>query len=96
METERRLEHLLAVAAQLGLEVRREALGGSGGGVCKLKGNRVLFVDTSADAETRYERVVASMASLPEMADRHLPPAVREDLDRAANSARNPSAAPGP
>ncbi len=83
MDVQTRLETLLATAEQLGIEVRRESLGGEGGGLCSLRGRRVLFVDTAADAATRYDRTVAALASLPELQDRYLPPELREDLDRA-------------
>jgi hypothetical protein len=84
MDVQARLETLLAAAEQLGIEVRRVPLGGEGGGLCSLRGRRVLFVDTSADTATRYDRTVDAMARLAELQDQYLPPLVREDLDRAA------------
>jgi len=77
---------LLAVAEELGIEIRRVPLGGEGGGLCLLRGRQVLFVDTSADRATQYERTVAALAGRPELGDRYLPPELREDLDRAAAS----------
>jgi hypothetical protein len=83
MELSRRLETLLEAAEQLGIEVRCEPLGGDGGGLCQLKGRRVLFVDASADLATRYDRTLAALAGLPELAQRFLPPELRDDLERA-------------
>lgn len=88
MELGARLESLLRVAEELEVEVRAEPMGGEGGGMCRLKGRRVLFVDTSADLATRYERTLAAMADLPDMESWFVPPTVREDLDRQRESTR--------
>ncbi|MFH1417314.1 MAG: hypothetical protein ABII12_03400 [Planctomycetota bacterium] len=81
MDLHARLDTLLALAEEIGLTVRRESLGGDGGGLCLLRGQRVLFVDTAADLETRYDRTLAAMASLPEIEQRYLPPEVRDDVE---------------
>ncbi len=73
---------MLTLARELGIDLRSESLGGEGGGLCALKGRRVLFVDTSADLDTRYERTAAALAGLPELEGRYLPPEIREDLHR--------------
>lgn len=82
-----RLEALLTLAEQIGLEVRAEFMGGDGGGLCQLKGRRILFVDTSADVATRYERTLAAIADLPEVDDHYLVPEVRRDIDHQRHSA---------
>lgn len=82
MDHSARLDELLMIAAESGIEIRREPLGGEGGGLCKLKGRHVLFVDVSADLRTRYENTLKSLAELPGLSERYLPPAIREDLDR--------------
>ena len=82
MDLQSRLDELIALAEQIGLAIRRESLGGTGGGLCVLKGQRVLFLDTSADLETRYERTLAALAPLSDLDSRYVRPDVREDLDR--------------
>jgi hypothetical protein len=82
MDMQERLDALLAAAEEIGLTIRREPLVGDGGGYCVLKGQRVLFVDTLADLETRYERTLGAMAPLKEIDNRYLPPAVREDVEQ--------------
>lgn len=84
MDAHERLETLINLAREIGVEVRRESLGGESGGLCLLKRQRVLFVDLSADTRTQYEKTVAALAGLPELAARYLPPEIREDLDRLA------------
>ena len=82
MNIEDRLNNLLSAAEGLGLEVRRETIGG-GGGLCTLHGRQVLFVDLAADVQTAYESTVAAMCGMEQLETIHLPPAVREDLDQA-------------
>lgn len=87
MELYARLDALLTLAGEIGVEVRREPMGGESGGVCVMRGRRVLFVDTAADLETRYEKTLAGLARLPELQNRFLPPEVRDDLDRVIREA---------
>jgi hypothetical protein len=82
VNVEDRLNHLLSAAEGLGLEVRREAIGG-GGGLCTLRGRQVLFVDLAADVQTAYESTVAALCDMEQLETIHLPPAVREDLEQA-------------
>lgn len=82
MDLGQRLENLLTVAEEIGVDVRAEPMGGDGGGLCRLKGKLVLFVDTSADLATRYDRTLTAIATLPELDQRYLPPEVRDDVDR--------------
>jgi hypothetical protein len=82
MDVQARLAELMTLAQSVGLTIRRETLGGSGGGLCTLKGLRVLFVDTSADPETQYERTLAALAPLEQVQKHYLPPEVREDLEK--------------
>ncbi len=82
MDLQAKLDALLSVAEEIGLTIRREPLGGDGGGYCVLRGSRILFVDTTADLETRYDRILQALASLPEVEQRFLQPEIRDDLER--------------
>ena len=42
------LEELLALLETSNVKIRSEPLGGSGGGLCSIKGQRIFFVDTQA------------------------------------------------
>ena len=53
MDTIAQINTLISLAEEMGIEVRQAALGGDGGGLCTIRGERVLFVDTTADARTR-------------------------------------------
>ena len=94
VDLQARLDTLLTLAEEVGLTIRREPLGGNGGGFCVLRGKRILFVDTSADLEARYEATLAAVATLAEVDAHYLPPEVREDIDRqrgAENAPHGPS-----
>lgn len=82
MNLSARLESLLKIAEQFDVEIRAEPMGGEGGGMARLKGRPVLFVDTSADLATRYARTLGAVADLPGLEGSFLPPQVREDLER--------------
>ncbi|MFQ6048755.1 MAG: hypothetical protein ACE5K7_05265 [Phycisphaerae bacterium] len=82
MDLQERLEALLAVAERLGIQVRREPLGGQGGGLCTLRGRKILFVDSEADAETRYETALSALGPLEAVHNHYLRPELREDLER--------------
>ena len=82
MEAEALLSELLDVAERLGVEVRRAYLGGEGGGLCRLRGKEVLFLDVSASLAEQLAHTAAGLASLERMQDCFLLPEVREALDR--------------
>jgi len=82
MDPGAKLEALLELAEQLDITVRREPLGGEGGGLCNLRGRRVLFVDIQADLQTRFEKTAAALADLPEVDQHYLLPELREELDK--------------
>jgi len=53
MNKQRILEELLALLEANGVTIRNEPLGGSGGGLCTVKGEQIFFADTQApSAET--------------------------------------------
>ena len=82
MDPGAKLEALLELAEQLDISVRREPLGGEGGGLCHLRGRRVLFVDVQADLQTRFEKTATALADLPEVDQHYLLPELREELDK--------------
>jgi len=77
-----------ACCDRLGIEIRRERLGGAGGGLCAMRGRRMMFVDLDADLATRTERCLAELAGLPELDGVYVPPVLREALDRHRNTVK--------
>lgn len=88
MDLQERLDELVRAAEAMGLSVRREPLGGSGGGYCMLRGTPVLFIDTTADLEHRYERTLAGLARRPDIDQHYLSPEVREEIDARRRETR--------
>ena len=82
MDLASRLEQLLRLAESAGIEVRAEPMGGQGGGLCRLKGHSVLFIDTMTDAATRYDVALSALADVRALDDHFVAPAIRADLDR--------------
>ncbi len=82
MELAEKLDVLVSLAEGLGIRVRREPLGGEGGGLCTLRGAQVLFIDTMADVGTRYEKTIAALAAMPEIDNHYILPEIRQEIDR--------------
>lgn len=57
------LEEAIALAEYCGFEVRREFLGESTGGACRIGGQWILFVDLSLPAAEQLSQVIAAMRS---------------------------------
>jgi len=83
MDAAQRLDDVFELARRLEVEVRAERLGGDSGGLCVLRGRRVLFVDLDADPLVRLDRCVEAMRSLPGIEGVYVPPALRELFDSA-------------
>ena len=50
MNEQRILEELLALLVANNVTIRREPLGGNGGGLCSIKGQQIFFLDTQASS----------------------------------------------
>ncbi len=83
------LDQLAALAEELGVQVRREPIDGESGGLCRLKGQPVLFIDTLADLGTRVQRSLEGLARLPGIDDHYLRPDVRERIDRIRDAGQS-------
>ncbi|MFH0980700.1 MAG: hypothetical protein V2A79_04075 [Planctomycetota bacterium] len=82
MDAVAQLGVLTHLAREWGIEVRHVPLDGAGGGLCVVRGRRVLFVDTTADPATRLERTARALAQLPEIDTRFIRPDIRDLLER--------------
>jgi hypothetical protein len=86
MDEQRILDELLALLEGNGVRIRREAMGGGGGGLCAVKGESVFFVDTeSASAETAA-LCAQAIARLVDVEAVYVRPEVRQFIERQANS----------
>ena len=70
------LEHLIALAENMGYRIRYENFGGGGGGRCEFGGQRYLFVDLSLNSIEQLEQVRTALSQDPGMPISGLMPAV--------------------
>lgn len=82
MDPVEQFEAVISILERVGVEVRETSLGGAGGGLCEVRGRKILLVDVDADQRTRLERCVRALADLPEAQSVYLPPVVRELMDQ--------------
>ena len=82
MDASAQFDIVIELAEELGLPVRYEPIDGDSGGLCRMKGEHVLFVDTLADVATRLQRSLEALARLPGIDEHYIRPDVREWIDR--------------
>lgn len=80
MHTVELLEEAIALAEQVGYQVRREWLGGGGGGDCQLKGQKWLFLDLAVGPLDHLELVVQALRREPNAASLPMPHQLRNLL----------------
>jgi len=61
MHTVDLLEEAVEVARGLGYTIRQEWLGGSGGGACEVKGQRILFLDVAVGPLEQLQKVLEAL-----------------------------------
>lgn len=74
---------LIEVAQRIGISVRHAKLGGTGGGMAKVKGTRQLFIDLDAMPEDQLEQTLHALAGLEEIDAVFIRPDVRKLLEDA-------------
>ena len=82
MDVPAQIDMVVELLKELGIEVRREHLSGECGGLCRMRGRQVLFVDEDADPASRLEHCLEALATLQGTDAIFLPPEIRERLDR--------------
>jgi len=86
MNEQRILEELLSLLEQNSVTIRAEALGGSGGGLCTVKGQSIFFVDTqaqSADIAAICAEAVSKVADIEKL---YIKPEVRQFIENHTGS----------
>ena len=79
------LQELLALLEANGVTIRSEPLGGSGGGLCTVKGKYIFFLDTQAPS---VAAAVQSAEAVPKVADIeqiYIKPQVRQFIEDHSN-----------
>lgn len=82
MDQQALFDELLDLAGRLGIEIRCVPLGGEGGGLCRVREKRVLFIDTQAPLADRLARSAAGLIGQPDLDTSFILPELREFLEK--------------
>lgn len=85
MTEQRILEEMLHLLEGNGVSVRNEPLGGSGGGLCTVKGQTLFFVDTQAPSAEVAALCAEAVAKLLDLETVYIRPEVRQYIENHSN-----------
>ena len=85
MNDQRILEELLALLEAKNVKIRHEPLGGRGGGLASMKGDRIFFVDTQASSTDIAALCADAVLKLVDIETIYLRPEVRLFLESHAD-----------
>jgi len=74
------MEQAIALAQQLGWQVRYEHLGEVGGGACQFAGKKWIFVDLALTPYEQYEQVLDALRGDASLYTARVPDCLREQL----------------
>lgn len=75
------MEELLALLEANGVMIRNEPLGGSGGGLCTIKGQRIFFVDTQAPSAIMAVLCAEAVPKVTDIEQIYIKPQVRQFIE---------------
>ena len=87
MDEQRILDELLALLEANNVAIRREPLGGRGGGLASVKGGHLFFVDTQASCAEVAALCAEAVTKLVDVETVYLRPEVRQFIEGRANPA---------
>jgi hypothetical protein len=85
MNEQQILEELLALLESNGVIIRNEPLGGSGGGLCTIKGRQILFVDTQAPSIVMAAVCAEAVPKVADIEQIYIKPQVRQFIENHSN-----------
>ena len=80
MRTVELLEQALAVIRKLGYQIREECVGGNGGGICVVHGQKWFFLDPSLDLSEQLDVACEALRDEPAIYNAQLSPELRQVL----------------
>ena len=86
MNKQRILEELLALLEANGVTIRNEPLGGSGGGLCTVKGQSIFFVDTQASSTESAAVCAEAVLKMVDIEKIYIKPEIRQFIENHCNS----------
>jgi len=88
MNEQRILEELLALLEANSVTVRNEPLGGSGGGLCTIKGQKIFFMDTQAASAESAAICAEAVSRMVDIEKVYIKPEVRQFIENHSNNER--------
>ncbi len=88
MNEQQILEELLALFESGGVAVRSEALGGSGGGLCTIKGQKIFFLDTQASTAEMAIVCAEAVSKVVDIDNVYIRPEVRQFIENHSGGER--------
>jgi len=85
MSEQRILEELLALLEANSVTIRNEPLGGSGGGLCTVKGEPIFFVDTQAPSAEVAAICAEAVSKVVDIDKIYIRPEVRQFIENQSN-----------
>ncbi|HCO95178.1 MAG TPA: hypothetical protein DIU00_14705 [Phycisphaerales bacterium] len=79
------LDELLALLEANGVTIRNEPLGGSGGGLCMMKGKYIFFLDTEAPSITSAVMCAEAVSKVADIEQIYIKPQVRQFIENHSN-----------
>jgi len=89
MNEQRILEELLELLEANSVKIRNEPLGGSGGGLCTVKGEPIFFVDTEAQSAQVAAVCAEAVSKVVDTESVYIKPEVRQFIERYSGSKRS-------
>lgn len=80
MHTVDLLEQAIAAADALGYRIRSEWLGGSGGGLCHIRGQRWIFIDLALGPVDQFHQVAEALREDPAISNLRMSDQLRRAL----------------
>lgn len=75
------LEELLVLLEANGVTIRNEPLGGSGGGLCSIKGQHIFFVDAQASSAVSAAMCAEAVSKVVDVEQIYVKPQVRQFIE---------------
>ena len=82
------LEELLALLKQGAVQIRQDALGGSGGGLCTVQGKRIFFLDTQAPTDFLIQLCAEAVPEVIDIENVYIKPQIRQLIENSTNTRR--------
>jgi hypothetical protein len=76
------LDELLELLEAQNVVIRRDALGGTGGGLCDIKGKHIFFLDTQASSAEAAAKCAEALAKVADVEKVYMKPQLREIVEK--------------